>query len=211
MSLFGNVDLPCLEPEQQFFRRDVYEFQVVRQIEHPVRNGLSNSHTGNLADHIVEAFDVLNVQRRPDVDTGCKKLFHILPAFFMTTADRIRMGEFIHQQQVGDFEPGPHRHRSLAASLRDIRTDAVSSSDPRAVLPFPPAHAVRHNRQQPLAHQLSRAGRSDKHREGLSDTGGIPEKDFQRAAFRHGFVGLHLGQQFIRVRTSVGHGQFQFL
>ena len=40
---------------------------------------------------------MLNIQRRPDIDACSQELFNILPAFFVTTANGVRMSQFVNQ------------------------------------------------------------------------------------------------------------------
>ena len=77
------IDLAFLQPLQQLVGRDVDEFDLVGLVEHLVRHGLLHARAGDLGDDVVEAFDVLDVDRGIDVDACGEQLFHVLPALGM--------------------------------------------------------------------------------------------------------------------------------
>ncbi len=97
--LFGHIDLALLQASDQFARRQIDQHDVVQPIEHAIRHGLADAHAGDAHHHIVEAFQMLDVDRGPDVDAGVQQLHHILPAPLMAAARCIAVGQFIHQHQ----------------------------------------------------------------------------------------------------------------
>ena len=66
--LLRHVDLAGLEPCEQVVGRKVDELDLVCLVEDPVRYRFALPYTRDLRDQIVEAFQMLNVDRRPDVD-----------------------------------------------------------------------------------------------------------------------------------------------
>ncbi|KAG1242619.1 hypothetical protein G6F68_016108 [Rhizopus microsporus] len=78
----------------------------MQAVEHAVRHGLAYTHAGDAHHHVVEAFQVLDVDRGPDVDAGVQQFHHILPAPLVAAARRVAMGQFVHQHQCG--MPGQH-------------------------------------------------------------------------------------------------------
>ena len=68
LGLFGDIDLAFLQPLDQIVRREVDQFDGVGAVEHRIRHGLAHPHMGDLRDHVVEALDVLDVDRGIDVD-----------------------------------------------------------------------------------------------------------------------------------------------
>jgi len=70
LGLFGDVDLALFQPLNQVVRREVDQFDRVRTVEHRIRHGLAHAHMRDLGDHVVEAFDMLDIDRGVDVDTS---------------------------------------------------------------------------------------------------------------------------------------------
>ena len=95
-----------MKPGQEVFGRNVHQFEFVGHFEHPVRDGLPHDDPGDLSDHIIQAFNVLDVERRPDIDPGDQKVFHILPTLLMPAPLGIGVGQFIHKDQLGTADKG---------------------------------------------------------------------------------------------------------
>ena len=211
LSLLGDVDLAPFESPQQFFRCDVHQFEIVGQVEHPVGDCLPHGDAGNLSDHIVEAFDVLDIERRPDINPGFEQLFNILPALFVTTSVSVRVGEFIHKEQVGTasqgridrklpqsdaairgfsqgecFEPGQQGLRLHPSVWFDIPDDDIPSLAFRSL--------------GVLQHQVR-----------LADSRSIPKEHLERTTPGVGFLGLHLSEKFIGIGAGVCHVLNQLL
>ena len=66
-----------------------------------VGHGFVHLDADDAAHHIVEAFQVLHVQRGPDVDAGGQQLFHILPALGVARAGHIAVRQLVQQQHIG--------------------------------------------------------------------------------------------------------------
>jgi hypothetical protein len=66
--LFGDVDLALLQALDQIVGREVDQLDSVGEIEHLVGHGLAHPHMGDLRDHVVKAFDVLDIDRGIDID-----------------------------------------------------------------------------------------------------------------------------------------------
>ena len=64
------------------------------------RHGLPHADAGDLRHHVVQAFDVLDVERRVDVDALAQQLFDIEIALGVPAACGIGMGELIDERQV---------------------------------------------------------------------------------------------------------------
>jgi hypothetical protein len=123
----GQVDLALGHALAQFRRRDVDQLDLVGAAERAVRHRLALAHAGDLPDHVDQAFQMLDVQRRPDVDTGLQQLLDILPALGMAAAGRIGMGVLVDQEQASAC-------RARAAS----RSNSIRV--PAAVLERPARH-----------------------------------------------------------------------
>ncbi len=66
--LVRDVDLAVVQPPDQVLGREVDEFDVVGPVDHRVRHRLPHPDAGDARDHVVQALDVLDVQRAEDVD-----------------------------------------------------------------------------------------------------------------------------------------------
>ena len=95
MSLLRQINLARLQSLQQLFRCNVDEFKINGRIEDSIRYRFANYDPRNLTDDVVQAFDMLNIQCRPDIDACFQQFLNILPAFLVTTANGIRMSQFV--------------------------------------------------------------------------------------------------------------------
>ena len=69
------------QPCQQFIRRQVDQRHFRSLIEYMIGQRFAHHDAGDLAHHIVQAFQMLHIQRGVDVDAGGQQFFHVLPAF----------------------------------------------------------------------------------------------------------------------------------
>lgn len=58
----------------QLARRQVDQHDVAQAVEHGIRHGLADTHAGDAVDDVVEAFQVLDVDGRVDIDAGIELL-----------------------------------------------------------------------------------------------------------------------------------------
>ncbi len=130
IDLLGGVHVSVREPASQRFRGDVDELHLRCGPHHSVRHRLLLSHTGDLLDHVVETFEVLDVEGREYVDPGVEQLVDVLPALLVPAARGVRVGEFVDEhhrrppRQHGlDVEFGHRR----AAVLDELRWNQLES------------------------------------------------------------------------------------
>ena len=102
LGLLGDIDLALFQPLDQVVGREVDQLDGVGAIEHLVRHGLAHPHMRDLRDHVVEAFDVLDVDGGVDVDPMGQQFLDVEIAFGMTAAWGVGMGEFVDK---GDLRP----------------------------------------------------------------------------------------------------------
>ena len=95
--LVRQVNLAFLEPLQEFVGRQIDQHDLVGLIEHPVGDRLPDPDAGDAADHVVEAFQMLDVDRGQNIDAGVEQFLDILPAFRMPAARGVAVREFVHQ------------------------------------------------------------------------------------------------------------------
>ena len=68
-------------------------------LEHAIGHGLAHSDAGNARDDVGEAFEMLDVERGPDVDAGRDQLLHVLPALGMAAFRRVGVSELVDDDQ----------------------------------------------------------------------------------------------------------------
>ena len=121
-------------------------------LQDPVGNGLAHDDAGDARDDVGEALEMLDVERRPDVDAGGEQLLDVLPALGMTAVRSVGVGELVDDDQLGlarqrrvevefldraavildlaprqDFEPFDERARLGAAMRLDEPDDDIDA------------------------------------------------------------------------------------
>ena len=102
LGLSGDIDLALLQPLDQVVGREVDQLDGVGAVEHVVRHRLAHPHMRDLRDHVVEAFDVLDVDGGIDVDAVGQQFLDVEIALGMAAAGRVGVGEFVDE---GDLRP----------------------------------------------------------------------------------------------------------
>ena len=100
LGLLGDVDLALLEPLNEVVGRQVDQFDGVGAVEHRIRHGLAHPHMGDLRDHVVEALDVLDIDRGIDIDAVREQFLDVEIALRMAAAGRVGVGEFVDQRKL---------------------------------------------------------------------------------------------------------------
>ena len=95
-----HVDLALGEPLQQLVGRQVDEHDLVGVLEHVIGNGFAYPDAGDALQDVVEALEMLDIQRRPHVDAGGEQLLHVLPALGVAAAGDVGVRQLIEQQQA---------------------------------------------------------------------------------------------------------------
>ena len=96
-----HVDLALGEPLEQLLGRQVDELHLVGVVEDAVGDGLPHGDPGDLVDEVVEALEVLDVERGVDVDARVEQLLHVLPALGVARARGVGVGELVEQEEGG--------------------------------------------------------------------------------------------------------------
>ena len=97
--LLGEVDLPLLEAPDQIVRRQIDQLDLGRLLEDRVRDRLPRRHLRDARDDVVQALEMLDVQRRVDVDPGGEKLRDVLPALGMAGAGSVGVGQLVDEDE----------------------------------------------------------------------------------------------------------------
>ena len=95
--LVRDIDFAGFQTFDQFVWRQINDFNF-SIIEDRVGHRLAHADSREPGNHIIEAFDMLDIERRQDIDPGIAELFDILPAFGVATARRVGVREFIDQR-----------------------------------------------------------------------------------------------------------------
>jgi hypothetical protein len=183
----------------QFRRRQVDQLDLIGKVEHRIRNGFGDPHAGDAGDRVVEAFQMLDVERGPDIDAGIQQLPHIEPALGVAQARGVGVGQFIDQQQrrfagerrieiellellaaIGNFQARQHFQ---PADFLDGAGAAMSFDQPG------------HHVQAGFPFMVG----GDQHLPGFADAGCCAQKDFQPAAG----LPVQIGEQRIGVWAEI--------
>ena len=95
----GEVDLAFLEPLDQVVGGKIDDLDIVGLVDDGIWNRLADPDLGDLGDDIVQAFDMLDVECRVDVDALRQDFLDIQVALGMAAAGRVGVGEFVDQDQ----------------------------------------------------------------------------------------------------------------
>ena len=203
--LVREVDLAFLEALQQFIGWQVDQHHFIGGVEYMVGHGLPDADSGNAADHIIKGFQVLDVDRRIDVDAGRQQFVHVLPALGMARALDVGMGQFVHQDEFrracqGTIDVELLQH--LVAVRHVLQRQALQSI--HQGLGFLPAVGFHHadDHVGTLLRPLARGGQ---HGVGLADAGRRAEKYLQLAARGTNLLILDLVEELVGIGASVGH------
>ena len=101
LGLLRHIDLAGLKARQQFIGRHIHQNQLIGVVQHGVGHGLVDADAGDGTDRAVQAFQVLHIERCPDVDAGVQQLLHILPALGVARTGCVAVGQFVQQQHLG--------------------------------------------------------------------------------------------------------------
>ncbi len=177
-----HIDLALGQARPQILRRDVDELDVVGSGEDAVGHGLALANAGDAQDDVGQAFQMLDVQRRPDVDPSVAQFLHVLPPLGMARTGRVGMGVFVDQQQFG-----PPRESAVQIELHQGAVAVFDGCARHDVQPAQQAHRLlaavgldhADHDIQPLG--LSPA-RGAQHLVGLAHAGRHAKKDLQPPA-----------------------------
>ncbi len=177
-----HIDLAIVQALDEVVRCYIDDLDIVGAVDDQVRHRFPHADARDLGDDIVQAFDMLDVERRIDVDAAGEDFLHIHVALRMTTAARIGMGKFIDEDELraaGKDGVEIHLVELLAAIVDQPSRHDLETIDQRlgflAAMGFDDAdddiEAI--CKARPAGHQ---------HFIGLADAGGRTEKDLQPAA-----------------------------
>ena len=100
LGLLRDIDLALAQSLDQVVGGEIDDFDVVGLLENAVRHGFAHPDAGDPGDDVVQAFDMLDVERREYVDAGGDQFLDIEVAFGMAAARRIGVCQFIDEDEL---------------------------------------------------------------------------------------------------------------
>ena len=95
------IDPALAQPLDQRLGGQVHQHHLVGGGEHLVRERLLHAHAGELRHLVVEALQVLHVDRREHVDPGVQHVVDVLVALGVLEPRRVRVRQLVDQAQLG--------------------------------------------------------------------------------------------------------------
>jgi hypothetical protein len=197
----GCVHLPLCKTLEQFFRREANDLYGIGAFEDGIGNGLADHHPGDPGDGISAAFEVLNIERRVDIDAGVQEFGYILMPPHVPAARGVGMGEFIHEHQTGPASEDLINIRLLQGPLAVFQNPSgqdLESVEKGAGLLPPVSLNISHQDGDPLCLGLMCR---HQHIIGLPHPGTHPEKDLQPAVPASLLITPQRVKQMVRIGT----------
>ncbi len=207
--VLGHVDLACLESRQEVVGRQIDQLDFIGLVEDAVREGLALPHSRDLRHQVVEALEMLHIDRGPDIDAGLQQFLDVLPALGVTRR-RIARGNVRMRQLIDNQDRGPAPQRCVEVEL--LTHDATVPDGQRRqlldafleALGLDAAVWFDVSEHQVRAHGTRTAG-GFQHRVSLADARGRSEKNAQPPAPRPGLLGRDMFEQLIGIGPRIGH------
>ena len=128
LGLVRHIDLAVLQALDQVVRRQIDQFDVVGLVDDRIRHRLAHPDPGDPRDDVVQAFDVLDVERGVDIDAGSDQFIDIHVALGMPAARRVGVRQFIDQRQLwASCQQGVEIHLLQHAPLYSTRCRGITS------------------------------------------------------------------------------------
>ena len=197
----GNVDLSLPQPLEEFRGCKVDQFDLGRFIDHPVGNCLPDNDTGDLGNDIVEALDMLDIQRCIDIDPCIEEFLDILVTFRVAGTRGIGVGQFIdkHELRVGREDCiEVHFRKAHIPVFHHLPGDDGKPFCKRFCLG--PAMGLNVPDPYVNAFTLPEVGCLE-HLVGFSHTRDVSQENFQFAPVLLPLLVLHTGEEDIGIRT----------
>jgi hypothetical protein len=182
LGLLGQIDLARFQARQQFVGRHVHQDDFVRLVQHRVGHGLVHTDAGDGTYRAVEAFQMLHIHGRPDVDARVQQFLHVLPAFGVARTLYVGVRQLVHQQhrRLARQRGVQVKLGQVAAAVRHV-TQGQHRQAGQQFGGFATAVGF-HNTHQHLAAGLVLALRRAQHGVGFADTRAGAEVNTQLAA-----------------------------
>ena len=97
----GRVDVAACETRPDGLDGQVDQLELVRAAHDQVGDRLALDDPGDLFDHVVERFQMLDVQIGEDADARVEQLVHVLPALLVARARHVRVRQLVDEGESG--------------------------------------------------------------------------------------------------------------
>ena len=82
----GDVNFPLAQPLEERVGRQIDQLHLVGLVEHGVGDRLAHRNPGDLLDDVVQTLQMLDIERREDVEPRVEQRLHVLVSFGMARA-----------------------------------------------------------------------------------------------------------------------------
>ena len=210
--LLRHIHLAGFETRQQFVGRQVDHHHLVGVVEHPVWHGFPHADAGDAADHVVQALEVLDVHRRPDINARSEQFFRVLPALGVARTGGVAVGQLVQQNKGAGIAAvrsaklqGPFQ---IEFGQRTPMVRNLAGRKPRQPrghgFGLAAAMGFDHADQQGRSLRLCGLGRRQ-HGVGFAHTGIGPKEDLEPPTPRPHLVALYLLEQLVGIGAGVAH------
>ena len=100
LGLLRHVDLALVEALDQILGGEVDDLDIVGLIENAIGHGFAHADPGDPGDDVVEALDMLDVQRREYIDPGGDQLLDIEISLRVAAAGGVGVGKLVDQDEL---------------------------------------------------------------------------------------------------------------
>lgn len=98
---FAEVHLSFLQALNEVLGREIDQLDILGAVQDRVRHGLVDTYPRNASDDIVQTFQMLNVQRRINIDAGSQQLFDIHVSFGVSASFSVCVCKLIDEHKLG--------------------------------------------------------------------------------------------------------------
>ena len=203
--LVRDVDLALLETTPQVLGGQVHQLHLVGLFEDGVGHRLAHDHARDPGNHVVQRLQVLDVERRVDVDASVEQLEHVLPALGVAALGSVGVRQLVDEQEGGMPRQGGIEIELLEGGASVL--DAAAREDLEAFEQrFGLGAAVRLDH----AGDNVEAGRALsprplEHRVRFAHAGGGAEEDLQLAAAPPHLLFSDADEQLVGIGASLRH------
>ena len=191
--LLGRVDVAVQHAPAQLLGGRVDQLELVGPAHDPVGHPLADGDAGDLLHGVGDAFEVLDVDRADDADTGVEDLEHVLPSLGVGPRTRhVRVGELVDEGDLG-LAGEDRREVHLLEGRAPVVDDLARHDRQVADLLSGVGPAVRLDEaDHHVGAALVATPALVEHGPGLADAGHGPEVDAELAGRLDGLVGAFL-------------------
>ena len=100
LGLLRNIHLAFVQAVDQIVGREIDDLDVVRCFENAVGYGFAHADARDAGDDVVQALDMLDVERCEDIDAGGDQLLDIKIALGMTASRRVAVRQLVDQHEL---------------------------------------------------------------------------------------------------------------